>query len=206
MSIYCVYLTTYSGNKLPPFYIGSSSVMKVENGYGGSVGSLKYKKTWKSERRNNPHLFKTQIISYHETRNEAYDKEEKLQQAVNAPRSEMYINQALVGHGFNTTGHKYTEESRRKMSEAAKKNVAEHKHPLQDSKRHKLRSEKQLKAGTHNFQLNGSASAHASENNRESYKAGKHPSQKIRLCPWCNFSGRGPNMYKWHFANCKHRS
>ncbi len=30
--MYCVYLTTYSGDKLPPYYIGSTSIAKISNG------------------------------------------------------------------------------------------------------------------------------------------------------------------------------
>ena len=41
--MYCVYLTVYSGNLLPMFYIGSSSVKKIQNGYCGSISSKKYK-------------------------------------------------------------------------------------------------------------------------------------------------------------------
>jgi hypothetical protein len=37
MSIYCVYLTCYRGNKLPPFYIGYSTIEKVKDGYKGTV-------------------------------------------------------------------------------------------------------------------------------------------------------------------------
>jgi hypothetical protein len=33
MSIYCTYITFYSGNKLPPFYIGLGSISKIKNGY-----------------------------------------------------------------------------------------------------------------------------------------------------------------------------
>lgn len=30
MKKFCVYCTVYSGNKLPPFYIGSSSVSRIK--------------------------------------------------------------------------------------------------------------------------------------------------------------------------------
>lgn len=46
---YCVYVTTYLGKKLPPFYIGSTSVDNLKNGYKGSVMSKKYKNIWKGE-------------------------------------------------------------------------------------------------------------------------------------------------------------
>lgn len=42
-SIYCTYLTIYSGSKLPPFYMGSSSLKRIQAGYKGSVKSKLYK-------------------------------------------------------------------------------------------------------------------------------------------------------------------
>ena len=96
MSIYVTYLTIYSGNKLPPFYIGSSSLNKVNDGYRGSVTSNKYGITWKEELKNNPHLFKTIIISKHNTRPEAMDKELILQTKLNVVKSPMYINMSFA--------------------------------------------------------------------------------------------------------------
>ena len=47
--MYCVYLTTYFGAKLPMFYIGSSTVSRVNSGYRGSVSSKSYKEIWNNE-------------------------------------------------------------------------------------------------------------------------------------------------------------
>ena len=102
MTIYCTYLTIYSGNKLPPFYIGSSYVSKVENGYHGSVASKLFKEIYISELKYNPHLFKTRIISTHNTPKDARDKELKLQLQLNVVKSEMYMNRALAKpNGFH---------------------------------------------------------------------------------------------------------
>jgi len=100
MSIYCVYLTTYKGSKLPPFYIGSSSVERVKNGYHGSVASKRYKSTWYDELEKNPQLFFTRIISTHKNRKEATYKECSLQEATNAPANALYINEAYAKAGF----------------------------------------------------------------------------------------------------------
>ena len=89
---YCVYLTTYSGNKLPMFYIGSSSIEKIQKGYKGSVSSKKYKHTWKEELKQNPQHFKTHIISYHTTRIEATKRENELQIKLNVVKSPLYTN------------------------------------------------------------------------------------------------------------------
>ena len=39
--MFVLYLTTYSGNRLPPFYVGSTSSSKIARGYHGSVSSEK---------------------------------------------------------------------------------------------------------------------------------------------------------------------
>lgn len=31
----------------------------------------------------------------------------------------------------------------------------------------------------------------------------KQTAQVVRVCPNCGHEGRGPNMYRWHFENCK---
>lgn len=95
--MYCVYLTIYLGNKMPPFYIGSSSIEKLTNGYHGSVSSKKWKDIWDQELKSNPHLFKTKIVCSHNTRQEAFCKEYKLQKALNImKKSEMYINMSVA--------------------------------------------------------------------------------------------------------------
>ena len=111
MSIYVTYLTTYRGNKLPPFYIGSTSIDKINIGYRGSVVSKKYKSIWKQELKNNPHLFKTKIISKHGTRQEALDKEYNLQIKLNVMKSTMYINMSVASpngyFGMNVSGENH---------------------------------------------------------------------------------------------------
>lgn len=68
---YCVYLTIYRGDKFPPLYIGSTSIKRLNEGYRGSVKSIKYQKLWKQEQKQNPHLFETKILSTYFTREEA---------------------------------------------------------------------------------------------------------------------------------------
>jgi hypothetical protein len=104
MSIYCTYLTTYSGNKFPPFYIGSSTVSRISNGYQGSVSSKMYKELWDQEIKTNPHLFKTRVISTHSSGKEARDKELKFHKNLNVVKSDMYVNRALAKpNGFHGT-------------------------------------------------------------------------------------------------------
>lgn len=98
---YCVYLTVYHGNKMPMYYIGSSSVDKVQRGYRGSVASIKYRDIWVEEITNNPNLFKTFIVKKFTTRKDALHYENSVQRKLNVIRSSMYINQSYASiNGF----------------------------------------------------------------------------------------------------------
>jgi hypothetical protein len=96
MDIYCVYLTIYRGNKLPPFYIGSTSVKNIKSGYRGSVCSKKYKTIWKDEIKNNEHLFETRILCRFKDRKEATIKENILHRKLKVITNELYINQSYA--------------------------------------------------------------------------------------------------------------
>lgn len=96
MLMYCVYLTEYFGNKLPRFYVGSSSVEKVFNGYRGSVSSKQFKAIWLSELKEHPELFRTKIISTHETRKLAAIAELEYQLTNSVVDSPEYINKSLA--------------------------------------------------------------------------------------------------------------
>jgi hypothetical protein len=106
--MFCTYLTIYSGNKLPPFYVGSTSVAKINSGYRGSVSSVEYKTIWKLELKDNPELFRTIIISRHDTRKEALEKENKLHKLIGVSNNTLYINKANAipngQFGVNNTG------------------------------------------------------------------------------------------------------
>ena len=129
MNIYVVYLTTYFGSKLPPFYIGSTRLDKIQSGYRGSVMSLKYRTLWKSELTSNPNLFSTKVISTHPTRKDAYQMELKLQLRLNVVNNPMYINMAyanptgfmgasLVGKDSPHYGMKRSQEAKLRMRNA----------------------------------------------------------------------------------------
>lgn len=125
MKLFCVYLTVYYGNKLPPFYIGSTSVDNVLNRYHGSVTSSKFKQHWKKELALNPQLFSTKIISYHKTREDAYQKEEKIQKSLNVLKNPLYINQGIANKWFSRYGEKLTKSTKEKISKSLKgKNLA----------------------------------------------------------------------------------
>lgn len=97
MSIYRVYVTFYLGNKLPPFYIGSTKEDRLNSGYHGSVRSQKYRTVWESELKNHPEHFKTIPLSTrYTTQKEAIEVESRLQQRLNVIKSDMYVNMSIA--------------------------------------------------------------------------------------------------------------
>lgn len=100
MSQYCVYLTAYSGSDLPPFYIGSASVENTKRGYRGSVGSKQYREKWFCKLKTAPLLFKTIILTEHDTREQALEQEEKVQRELDVIRSSLFLNMSYARGGF----------------------------------------------------------------------------------------------------------
>lgn len=94
--MYVVYLTRYSGKKLPEFYIGSTNINKIKNGYNGSVASEKYRLIYKTEQNENKNLFKTRILSYHNTREEAFTREREIQIKYNLINNIKYMNMSIA--------------------------------------------------------------------------------------------------------------
>jgi hypothetical protein len=93
---YVVYHTTYSGDKFPANYIGSTSQTKIQQGYKGSVSSKEYKQIWNEEVKTNSHLFSVHIISYHDTRSEATYKELQIQKIFNVVTNPLFINKSYA--------------------------------------------------------------------------------------------------------------
>lgn len=108
---YCTYLTIYKGNKLPPFYIGYTTVNNIKKGYHGSVSSKKYKEIWKQELKENPGLFDTKVLTVHVNKEEAVIREEDLQRKMNVIHNPLYVNKAIGKHS-DRTGHKHSEETK----------------------------------------------------------------------------------------------
>lgn len=176
---FCVYLTVYTGNKLPPFYIGSSSIKRINQNYKGSVDSTEYRHIWKEERFANPQLFKLHIISTHETRKEAYDKERKLQKLLKVVQSPLYVNKSYALSRPDNTGKVLNENWRRNLSLSAKGKPK--------SEITKLRMKKPKTA----------------EHNKKVSEA------KLKMvpvkCPYCLKEGNKAVMTRFHFDNCKHK-
>ena len=102
---YCVYHTTYSGSLMPANYIGSTYVDRILiQNYHGSVASDRYRAIWKSEIKLHPELFKTVIVSYHDTRSNATCKERQIQKTLNVVKSDLFINRSYASiNGFGDT-------------------------------------------------------------------------------------------------------
>lgn len=109
--LYCVYCTTYQGNKLPPKnkncnilpskYIGSTSFQKIEKGYRGSVLSKQYKDIWKYEVKNFPNLFQIEILSFWKTHEEAITEELRIQKEYEVVKNPIFVNKAYASiNGF----------------------------------------------------------------------------------------------------------
>ena len=188
---YCVYLVTYKGNKLPPFYIGSTSVKKIQEGYMGSVSSKKYSYLYRKELKANPSLFKIKIISLCKTRRDALHKECKFQKHLDVVNSPMYINQSFASEngyaGMNTSGKlngffgkKHKEETLTKL--------------------------RKPKSCTENYKKPKSKS-HAKNISRA--QKGVPWTEKKRknttsTCIHCGFTSIKANITRWHNDNCKH--
>lgn len=164
---YCVYITYYSGNKLPPNYIGSSTVERVNKGYRGSVQSKKYEKIWNSELKVHPELFETTIISYHDTSTDALWKELQLQQMLDVVNSDLFVNMAFAQPNgfFGTVGNSSGSEYQKNL-------VAEGKHIFQNSSN----NERLLSLGLHASQKQEFKELQRKRNNELS-ETGNHPFQ-----------------------------
>lgn len=132
---YCVYLTIYRGNKLPPFYIGSSSIARLNKGYKGTPVSKIYKDMWLSETKQHPYKFKTVIIKTFNNRTDAALFESKIQKQLKVHSNPLYTNLGYFSHGHlvysmsneerkrisqQRVGYKHSSETRSKMSLSAK--------------------------------------------------------------------------------------
>ena len=109
-NMFVVYKTTYLGEKMPKFYVGSTSIKKIESGkYYGSVSSRKWKEIFNEELKNNKHLFSVEILSKHLTRKEALKEELRIQIELNVVKSNDFINQSLASpngfFGMNISGN-----------------------------------------------------------------------------------------------------
>lgn len=138
---------------MPPFYIGSTSIKRLNAGYRGSVASRKFKDIWKHALKTEPEKFVTEVISEHQSRKDALDAERELHIILDVVNNPLFINMALAGvgprnNGFGrpmspktrealllaNTGRKHTDETKAKMRRAHEK-----RQPVSDEIRAKMR-------------------------------------------------------------------
>lgn len=142
--MFVVYLTVFNGKDLPPFYIGSTSLFKHENGYRGSPSSKDYKSLWKLKLKYYPNLFKTFKIKSFKTREEAYNYEKYLHKKLCVISNPLYINKAIASRSFFEY-NKHSQQTKNKLS-MQRKGVAkstEHKLNIGKSNKGKTRSKAQ---------------------------------------------------------------
>lgn len=130
--MYCVYLTVYSGDKLPKRYIGSTTIDNIKQGYNGTIKSKKYRKIFLEEQEKNKNLFRTRILSMHSLREDALIEELRLHIKYNVVKSNKYMNMSLASpkgcFGRDVTGSNHpmynkshSEETKKQISETLKK-------------------------------------------------------------------------------------
>ena len=125
INLYCVYITVYLGDAFPPkqkdgeigpyLYIGSAVVENILlRQYNGSVSSKKYEPIWNEERKNNPQLFKTFILSFMDTLEDAKRIEGEFHTLNDVKSNPLYLNMSNANELFNWN---ITEESLASMKE-----------------------------------------------------------------------------------------
>lgn len=119
--MYCVYLTTYSGNLLPPFYVGCVRLERIfKENYRGTVTAKEYKKRFISEIKRNPEKFKTHIIKTFNEKKEAFQYEKSLLKRFNVYYNEMYINSSTSCMTNNETNPNLSKIMKQKHKEDIK--------------------------------------------------------------------------------------
>lgn len=98
-------------------------------------------------------------------------------------------------HGYNQT------RGGKGWSSDVVKYMAKNRDLINYSPSAKKRTAKLIEEGRHNFQ-GEVGSKRASALNKKWMEDGTHPSLKDRTCPHCGKTGRGPNMYRYHFDKC----
>lgn len=229
--MFCVYVTKYSGDRLPPFYIGSSSVARVQKGYHGTVKSKKFGTTWREELMTNPELFETTILGTFETRIEATNEELRLQQEHQVVQNPMFINESYATiNGFFTMektgsdnpmfGRKQTDEAKQKISQKAitryengyvnpmlgkpgPKSMLNKKHSPEARAKMVEKQQARLQDNNHWLGVKGADHPSFGFKHSEEFKASMRvPKPKI-TCPHCGVTGGRPPMIRFHFDKCK---
>ncbi|QIG73799.1 HNH endonuclease [Rhizobium phage RHph_N34] len=140
LKLACVYVITYSGDDMPPFYVGSKYTSAlVEENYHGSVASSEWAEKWHRTVKEHPERFRRKILHTFDTRKEADDFERKFLVHFDAKRHPLFVN-LTNNHGnfcwpkgkkrgpmteeqkISRSGWKHSEEWKKSHSEWQKSN------------------------------------------------------------------------------------
>lgn len=186
---YCTYLTIYSGTLMPKRYIGSSTISRINTGYNGSVLSKKYKDVWNSERKENPHLFKTRILKLFETKELAQKEELELQIKYDVVRSNKYLNMSLAQpngfFGMSTKGRKMSDEAKHK-NRIYRLGIKRPEHSkIMSGRKRPEHSKSMMGEGNYWF-------------GKEHANKGKKINQARGICLVCGVETTKGNLARWH--------
>lgn len=208
------------------FYIGRTTVKKIQHGYRGTVTSKLYKSIWIEELSNNPHLFKTKILTLHETKLDSAIKEEYFHKKFQVHKNPLYINQAtgfgtfhadIKGkknhfYGSNRSGFlnpmygkTHSDASRQKMSRSGK---GKHSQPKTESFKQHMSDIYSGKTYEERFGVERAAEIKAKQKSPKSAAQKQKQSEVMKnkpnsTCPHCGKQARGSNYVRWHGDNCK---
>ncbi len=99
-AIACVYLTSYSGDKHPPYYVGSTYLDNHYNGYLGSQVSKKWAEIVNLEQKENPNLYSCITLHKISSRIIATQIEDEIIRSLDAVNSELFWNMGTADGCF----------------------------------------------------------------------------------------------------------
>ncbi len=208
--MYCVYLVSYKGSNHPPYYIGSTSIEKIQNGYLGSPKSIKWINILKEEMKNKD-LYEVSILQTTKTRKKAIDIELKIQKHFEVVKSDLFWNESYASpNGFfgrDVSGKNNPMYGKDWRVEKTEEEMEEYrkKHSIHSKEVRKNKSKEEMEDW--NRKVGEGCKKYWEENPEELEKL----KQKIRnalvfeerTCPHCGLVGKGGAMTRWHFDNCK---
>lgn len=219
---FVVYCITYTDSLTTLKYIGHTSSNKWNTGYCGSVSSQKYKSFWKNALKLNPSNFKRELLSTHQTRNEALQEEYRLHVLYDVVNSEEYANMTcatstkftMAGRqhstetktkiGNSNRGSKRSDESKLKMSIAAKGKIISDETKAKMSAVRKGVQKSKESNEKRSISLKGRVISDESRNKISLSKTGKPTGPQKRLtCPHCGNVSGASAAKRNHFDNCK---
>ncbi len=204
-------------------YVGMHSTNNVDDGYLGT-GKLILKAIKKYGKDN----FKREIICKCETIDKAYDNEEKFIKQHNTLQPNGYNISPKGGLGYKGCHSEETKEKmrgpRKPFSEETKKRMSKFhiglKESLETRNKKRMFGKRNPRFGKVGLFKGKRHTEETKQINRIKHLGNKHTEETKLLmseqrkgikknhkeveCPHCNLVGRGPNMTRYHFKNCKH--